>query len=151
MTFKEKNIAVTLINFSLILTFYVYRIWHMLTTDTFTPENMFNLFGWVVFFAVIVTVVAIILTHVVPGVLRNRRTGKKDPVMNDFEDERDKLIDLRGTRITYTLSSLGSGVAMLTFVNGQPPLVMFSMMIFFGVLAQIVGDVTRLLLYRRGF
>ena len=151
MTFKEKNIAVTLVNFCLILTFYVYGIWQMLTTDTFTPENMFNLFGWVVFFAVIVTVLAIILTHVVPGILRNRRTGKNEPVMDDFEDERDKLIDLRGTRITYTMSSLGSFVAMMTFVNGQPSLVMFALLIFFGVLAQIAGDVTRLMLYRRGF
>jgi hypothetical protein len=40
---------------------------------------------------------------------------------------------------------------MLTFVFGQPPLVMFSLLIFFGVLAQIVADIWRLSLYRRGF
>jgi hypothetical protein len=40
---------------------------------------------------------------------------------------------------------------MLTFVLGQPPLVMFTLLIFFGVVAQILGDISRLVLYRRGF
>jgi hypothetical protein len=40
---------------------------------------------------------------------------------------------------------------MLTFALGQPPLVMFTLLIFFGVLAQVVGDISRLILYRRGF
>jgi hypothetical protein len=40
---------------------------------------------------------------------------------------------------------------MLTFVLGQPPLVMFSLLIFFGLLAQIIGDTSRMILYRRGF
>jgi hypothetical protein len=40
---------------------------------------------------------------------------------------------------------------MLTFALGQPPLVMFTLLIFFGVVAQIIGDISRLYLYRRGF
>jgi hypothetical protein len=40
---------------------------------------------------------------------------------------------------------------MLTFALGQPPLVMFTLLIFFGVSAQIIGDILRLVLYRRGF
>jgi hypothetical protein len=40
---------------------------------------------------------------------------------------------------------------MLTFAFGQPPLVMFTLLIFFGVVAQIIGDISRLYLYRRGF
>lgn len=41
-------------------------------------------------------------------------------------------------------------MTMLTFVLGQPPLVMFALLIFFGVLAQVVGDIARLVLYQRG-
>jgi hypothetical protein len=39
---------------------------------------------------------------------------------------------------------------MLTFAFGQPSLVMFSLLIFFGLVAQIIGDISRLVLYRRG-
>ena len=74
-----------------------------------------------------------------------------DPKVEDFQDERDRLIDLRGTQVTYFVSSIGVLLSMLTFVFGQPPLVMFTLLIFFGVLAQIVGDISRLYLYRRGF
>jgi hypothetical protein len=53
--------------------------------------------------------------------------------------------------VAYTFSSIGVALSMLTFVFDQPPLVMFSLLIFFGVLSQIVADITRLYLYRRGF
>ncbi|MCB0100054.1 MAG: hypothetical protein KDE46_30185, partial [Caldilineaceae bacterium] len=99
---------------------------------------------------VVVTILATILTHIVSTIIEAIRTGEKAPEIEDFQDERDKLIDLRGTKVTYTVSSLGAFLAMLTFVFGQPPLVMFTLLIFFGVSAQIVGDITRLLLYRRG-
>jgi hypothetical protein len=40
---------------------------------------------------------------------------------------------------------------MLTMVLGQPPLVMFNLLIFSGLTAQIFADLSRLLIYRRGF
>jgi hypothetical protein len=154
MSFKEKNIVVTLFNFCLILIFYLININNMLVSNTFTPDNVFRLFGWVIFLSVVVTVIAIMATHLLP-IWWNHQQGNKrkpdEPLMDDFEDERDESIDLRGTRITYTITSLGSFVAMLTYVFGQPPLTMFTLLIFFGLLAQIVGDVTRLRLYQKGF
>lgn len=151
MSFKEKNIVVSLVNFILILLFYCSRIFQMNQNDNFQSEPVFQLFGIVVFLAVAVTVLAIILTHLVPIIIKYIKTGEKESGFDDLEDERDKMIDLRGTKITYTLSSLGSFIAMLAYVYGQPPLVMFTLFIFFGVLSQIIGDASRLLLYRRGF
>jgi hypothetical protein len=40
---------------------------------------------------------------------------------------------------------------MLTFVFGQPPLVMFSLLIFSSITAEIIGDISQIYLYRRGF
>jgi len=91
-----------------------------------------------------------ILTHTTSTILTVFRSGEKNPDIEDVEDERDELIDLRGTKVTYTIASLGSFLAMLTFVLGQPPLVMFTLLVFFGLLAQVIGDITRLLLYQRG-
>lgn len=151
MSFQEKNITVSLVNFSLILGFLLFRVLQMAVTETFTTTNVFRLWTIVIVLAVIVTIAATVLTHIVSAVIEAIRTGEKEPDIEDFADERDKLIDLRGTRVTYTVSSLGAFVAMLTFALGQPPLVMFTLLIFFGILAQVVGDISRLLLYRRGF
>ncbi len=151
MSFKQKNITVTLVNFSLILGFYLVRVFQLVQNENFDETSVFRLWGVVVMLAVFVTIAATILTHIVSTIIEAVKTGEKDPEIEDFEDERDQLIDLKGTKITHTFASLGAFLAMLTFVFGQPPLVMFALLIFFGVLAQIIGDTLRLLLYQRGF
>ncbi|MBK7897241.1 MAG: hypothetical protein WAS33_13285 [Candidatus Promineifilaceae bacterium] len=151
MSFQEKNITVTLVNFTLILAYFLIRVLQMAATETFTEPNVFRLWVIIIVAAVVVTIAATILTQIVSAIIEVIQTGDKEPEIEDIADERDKLIDLRGTSITYTVYSLGVLVAMLTFAFGQPPLIMFSLLIFFGVLAQIVGDISRLLLYRRGF
>ena len=150
MSFQEKNIAVTLTNFSLILAFYLFRIFQMLQSETFTPTNLFWLWGIIALLAVIGTIVATIFTHIVGGIVHKVKTNE-DPHFEDIQDERDQMIELKGTRVAYTVSSIGVALAMLTFVFGQPPLVMFALLIFFGVLANIIADIWRLNLYRKGF
>lgn len=151
MSFQEKNITVSLVNFSLILTFFLIRLFQMVQNETLTPDNVFRLWGIIIVLAVIVTILATILTHIVSAIIEAIKTGDDDVQIEDFADERDKLIDLRGTKVTYTIASLGTFAAMLTFVFDQPPLMMFILLIFSGVSAQIVGDGWRLYLYRRGF
>jgi len=150
MSFQEKNFAVTMVNFSLILLYYSIRLWVMIENETFNLENVTWLWITIIIWSVVVTILATILTHIVSAIIEAIKT-KKEPTVKGIADERDKIIDLKGTKITYTISSLGGFVAMLTFVLGQSGLVMFSLLIFFGLLAQVIGDITRLYLYRRGF
>jgi len=150
MSFQEKNIAVSLGNFTLILGFYLIRVFQMIQGGSFDSTNVFRLWGIVIALAVVVTIFATILTHIVSAIIHAIKTGEEKSNVEDIEDERDQLIDLRGTKVTYFISSIGGFLSMLTFVLGQPPLMMFTLLIFFGVVAQIIGDVLRLYLYRRG-
>jgi hypothetical protein len=150
MSYQEKNKSVTLVIFSLILGFYSLSILLMVRDGTFASENVFRLWGMVIGLAVIGTILATILTHIVSAVLEAIRT-KQEPDIREISDERDTIIDLRGTKITYTVSSLGGLFAMLAYVFGQPALVVFSLIVFFGLVAQVVGDISRLYLYKRGF
>jgi len=150
MSFQEKNIAVSLSTFTVILGFYLIRVFQLVQSESFNSTNLFRLWGIIAILAVIGTILATIFTHIAGGIVHKVRTNE-DPHIEDIQDERDKIIDLKGTRVAYTLSSIGVALSMLTFVFGQPPLVMFSLLIFFGVLAQVVADIWRLTLYRRGF
>jgi hypothetical protein len=150
MSFQQKNITVSLANFTLILGFYLIRVLQMVQGGSFNSANVFRLWGIIIALAVVVTIFATILTHIVSAIIHAIRTGEEKSNVEDIEDERDKLIDLRGTKLTYLVASIGSFLSMLTFVLGQPPLVMFTLLIFFGVVAQILGDVLRLYLYQRG-
>lgn len=150
MSFQEKNIAVSLSTFTVILGFYLIRVFQMVQSESFNSTNVFRLWGIIAILAVIGTILATIFTHIAGGIIHKVRTNE-DPQIEDIQDERDQIIDLKGTRVAYTFSSIGVALSMLTFVFGQPPLVMFGLLIFFGVLAQIIADIWRLTLYRRGF
>lgn len=151
MSYQEKNITVSLVNFTLILGFYLIRVFQMVQGGSFNSTNVFRLWGIIIALAVVVTIFATILTHIVSAIIHAIKTGEEKPDIEDIEDERDQLIDLRGTKITYIASSIGVFLSMLTFALGQPPLVMFTLLVFFGLLAQVIGDISRLYLYRRGF
>jgi hypothetical protein len=151
MSFKEKNITVSLFSFILILIIYLIGIWRMVASGGLESTSLFRLWGLTIVLAIVFTIIATILTHIITAIIEVIRTGEEDPEIDDLEDERDQLIDLKGTRITYAFSSIGVFLAMLTFVLGHDPLVMFSLLILAGLVAQIVGDSWRLNLYRRGF
>jgi len=153
MSFQEKNIAVTLVNFTLILSFYLIRIFQMFLDKNFNATSLFRLWGIIIIFAIVATILATILTHIVSAIIQAIKTGGEEPDIAEdmMADERDELIDLKGTKISYSVSSAGGFLSMLMFALGQPPLMMFGLLIFFGLVAQIVGDILRLRLYRRGF
>ena len=157
MSFQEKNIAVSLGSFILILGIYLIRLFQIFQDGGLNSTSVFRLWGIVIVLAIIFTVIATILTHIVSAIIQAVvqaiKTGEKEPdvEIDNLQDERDKLIDLRGTKVTYTVSSVGVALAMLTYVLVQTPLVMFTLLIFFGLVAQIAGDISRLMLYRRGF
>ena len=151
MSFQEKNFTASLVTFSLILGYYLIRLFIIILGGNFNSTSVVRLWGFVIGFAVIGTILVTIFTHILSAITQAIQTGEKEPKIEDIQDERDQLIDLRGTKVTYFVSSLGVFLSMLTFAFDQPPLVMFSLLIFFGVFAQIVGDISRLVLYRRGF
>jgi hypothetical protein len=151
MTYKEKNVVASLICFSLILVVVFTSLIGMVRTDTLTSDNVFGLWVTVIVLAVVAIILLTIATHIVGAIIEAIRTRSDDPKIDDTEDERDRLIDLRGTRATYFVTSTGGFLAMLTYVVGFSPLVMFSLLILFGVLGQVLGDIYRLILYRRGF
>lgn len=148
-SFQEKNITVSLVIFSLILVFFLIRIFFLMQTDNFVPEKVFLLWGIIAILAVVVTIFATILTHIISLIIEGIRT-KKEPKVEDIQDERDQLIDLRGTKLTHQINSSAILLSMLTFVISRQPLVMFTMLIASGIVAQIIGDAYRLHLYQRG-
>jgi hypothetical protein len=105
----------------------------------------------VIVLGIVVTIISIILSHIAFAIVQSIQTGGEEPKIDDIEDERDKLIDLRGTRVAYIASSIGVFLAMLSFVFRQEALLMFTLLILSRLVAQILGHISRPYLYRRGF
>ena len=150
MSFQEKNSAVSLANFTLILGIYLISLFLMSRSGNLNSENIFRLWGVVAVLATIGTVTSIILAHIASKVVHRMKTSQQLEI-SDLQDERDQLIDLKAANLGYRISSIGVALSMLTFVFGQPPLALFASLIFFGLLAQIISDAFRLYLYRRDY
>lgn len=150
MSYQEKNITVSLMTFLLILGFYLVNLFQMFQGGGLVATRLFNLWAIVIVAGILVNIFASILTNIVLSIVHAIRTGTKESE-RFIEDERDQLIELKGTKSSYIVYSIGVLLSMLTFVFGQPPLVMFSMIVCSGLVAEIIGDLSQIYLYRRGF
>lgn len=150
MSYQEKNITVSFVSQLLILGYYLFNLLQMQQEGGLVADRVFRLWAVVLVGAILVNILGSILTNITLSIVHAIRTGAKEDE-RFIEDERDKLISLKGTRVSYIAFSIGVFLAMLTFAFGQPPLLMFSLLIFSGLSAEIIGDLAQIYLYRRGF
>ena len=121
----------------------------MLQQGNLNSEEVFRLAGIVIIASIALNIIGNILTMIVINIIHAIQTQSEKEVRM-IEDERDKLIGLKGTQVSYIAFSLGVLIAMLTFVFEQPALLMFSLIIFFSLLAEIIGDLSQFYFDNKG-
>ncbi len=149
MSYRETNIIVSCVSYLLILGYYLVNWLRMYQEEGLNSSKIFLLWAIVIIAGIILNIVGNILTSIVLSIVHAIKTQSNEEARL-IEDERDKLIELKGVKGSYITFSVGVFLAMLTFVFDQPPLVMFSLIIFFSLTAEILGDLLQLYLYRRG-
>jgi hypothetical protein len=150
MSYEEKNITVSLVSHLLIVGYYLVNVFQMFRVGELVSSKLFGLWTIVILATIIVNIIASILTNIVLTIVEAIKAQKyEEPRF--IADERDKLIGLKGIRASYITFSVGVLVSVLVFAFGQPPLLMIALIIFFAIAAEIVGDISQIYLYRRGF
>ncbi len=148
MTYKEKQITITLVANLLLLGFYFLSLSQIAQDDQLTLHNAVSLWATVIVLGIIVNIVAGILGQIIMSIIEAVRTHEEPSYV---EDERDEMISLKGKRNSYHVFGIGVFLSMLSLAIGQPALVMFNLLIFTAFMAEIVGDLSQLFFYRRGF
>jgi hypothetical protein len=149
MSNRKISISVSLVSTLLILGYYLVNLIPMFQQGDLNSEEVFRLAGIVIIASIALNIVGNILTIIVINIVHAIQT-QSDKEVRMLEDERDKLIGLKGTQVSYIAFSLGVLASMLAFVIGQPALVMFSLIIFFSLLAEIIGDLSQFYFESRG-
>jgi hypothetical protein len=149
MSIRKTSITVSLVSTLLILGYYLLNLIPMFQQGDLNSEEVFRVAGIVIIASIVLNIAGNILTNIVINIFHAIQTQSAKEVRM-IEDERDKLIGLKGAQVSYVAFSLGVLIAMLTFVFGQPPLMMFSLIIFFSLLAEIFGDLAQLNFYSKG-
>lgn len=150
MSYQEKNITVSLVTTLMIMGYFGINVLPMYQAGALVPAKIFTLWAIVIVVSILVNIIGSILTNILLSIVHAIRTRSEEEE-RFIEDERDRLIGLKGVKVSYITFSIGVLLSMLTFVFGQPALVMFSLIIFFSLAAEIIGDISQIYLYRRGF
>ena len=148
MYYQEKRTIVSSVSSALILGFYSLYVYQRYVIGNPDIINDFKFWGTAILILIPVTILAQIIIHIVFVIINKIATDEDVPA---FNDERDKLIELKGTRISHWIFILGFFLAMGTQVMEMPPYVMFLTLIVSGFLAAVISDITKFILYRRGF
>jgi hypothetical protein len=149
MSNRKNEITVSLVSTLAVLAYYLVNIFQMLQGGGLNSAEVFRLWVVVIIATIILNVAGNIITNIVLNIVHAIKT-QTDKEVRMLEDERDKLIGLKGDRVSYIAFSIGVFLSMLTFALGQPPLVMFGLIVFSSLMAEILGDLSQFFYYRRG-
>lgn len=139
MSFQEKSIWISLVSTILIFGYYFTQAISVFKNPDVHKTNLIGLFVGVIFLVVIIQIISQSILALV-----NRKEAEKG------EDERDHLIKLKATRMSYFILVFGVWVTGISMLILPSPLVMANIIMFFFILSEIAGFTSQLLHYRRG-
>jgi hypothetical protein len=146
MSFHEKRSLASIISFVLVFGAYFIALHVMRQNGLLEGEGLNRTLG----VSILILIVAAIVTNIVLVTLSVTVSFSKDDDDRDFTtDERDKLIELRGCRVSKIATGIGFVLSIVAMSLGLPPNhVVICIVASFGI-AAIAGNLTKLMIHRR--
>jgi hypothetical protein len=147
MSYHEKQNIVSIFSSLLIFGLYSLYVVQVRLAGNSSLLNDFSFWGSVILILIPVSIVAKIIITILFNISYRITTNEDAPA---FSDERDKLIDLKATRNSLYVFTVGFLLAMVTQVLHMQPYVMFVTLVACGLLSEIVADSSMIYFYRKG-
>ena len=148
MSLKEARIAVTLVTTLATCAVYFFIVLGMQADGRFDGEDATRLIAQAILILIGAQILATIIAQIVATIGHAIATRGEEP---DITDERDKLIELRALRVSFIITGVGIVGALVAMATGSTVFATFQIIIASMTVGDLVGNVTRLRLYRRGF
>lgn len=141
LSYKEKSLWVSLLTVLYVFGHYFTHAYQVLKSPQVEDSATIRMFIW----AIAILVIIHAICHGILASMFKKESEQKD-------DERDKLIELKATRVSYFILVFGVWVAGLNSILLDSISLIFTLhiLLFFLVLAEIVGFALQLVYYRRG-
>ncbi|MFV1982429.1 MAG: hypothetical protein ACC657_02725 [Thiohalomonadales bacterium] len=144
MSYQEKNILVSLISTILVFGYYLMELISLGQQDTLNSTAVVDLMVTIIIAMILVNIV----THVVFNIINKMTTEEQEP---GFADELDKLIELKATRNSHYAFMIGFMLTILaSLVIEISLLVLFILVFLYLISSCIIGEISKLYLYRKG-
>ncbi len=147
MSYHEKRSILNLLTAIVVSVSFALYMWPSYPSGGAYAPELFQFWGRFFIGLVLVRIVVQILIHILFAIVNAIAAREEVPAI---EDERDKLIELKGNLRSMYIFMLGFILAMLALAFNQPPLVMFLTLFGAGFVAEIVGELSTFYFYRRG-
>ena len=147
MSFEERNTWLGLVVGLGVLWWFGSIVWENWEAGVYDGADGLTVWArdviWVIPVGVGVMIVAVILMHILYGIL----TGGK---IDGLTDERDRWIGLWGLRVTLGITSVVFIAALAGLAWGWTPLATFNLILFGFWASSFLGDLVKVLIYRMG-
>jgi hypothetical protein len=149
LSYHEKSLIVSLITSIVIYVIFAVQVYQRYQAGSFDTSETLVFWGRAILILAAVIIVLQILAQI--GLAIGNAIVTQEEADPSFEDERDKLIELKGRRISANIFAGGFILAMAALAIGRPPTVMFVTMMLFMIVGDIIEYFYKFYLYRRGF
>lgn len=147
MSYQEKQTLSYLISSLIVIGVYAFFVFHQYQEGSFESTTISSRWGTIILILIGAQIILSIISSILVSIIHTVITKENSSV----SDERDLMINLKANQISYSVFGIGFMAAMITLAIGLPPLVMFNLIVFSIFGAGIIGYITQLYLYRRGF
>lgn len=147
MTYQEKQNIVNIFSGLLITAIYALIVFQKHQQGIFDLTTDFNKWGVIFLVYIAISVAARIAIQIIFHIINAIATRKEDI---PEEDERDKLVKLKGIRNSYYAFTSGFVLSVMGLAVGMPVHWVFIAFVCFGVIAEIIDNGSQIYYYRKG-
>ncbi|WP_421779957.1 hypothetical protein [Kiloniella litopenaei] len=148
MSQQERRVGVSLLTTMIMFGVFGFYMFGLYQDGAMDGPDGFRLIGKSFFVLVGGGIVVSIVVHILFTIIHSIITKDYEPMMND---ERDKLFDLKSMQIILLVFSFGFMVSMgILALDILAPSLVFLLIIFSMFIANVIGDLVKLFLYRGG-
>lgn len=147
MSYQQKENYISLITSVLVSVPYFIYVFFQYQSQNVGPAEELNFWASAILLLIPLRIVSEIVLHIISAIITAITTGKEE---SSIKDERDKLIDLKGTRNTYYVFAAGIFLSMLVLFTTKSISGMFVVMFLSGFFSEIIGFVSQIYYYHKG-
>ncbi|MEP0986035.1 DUF2178 domain-containing protein [Ekhidna sp.] len=147
MDYHERKSIINMLSMIIVLGIYYWTVFERFNSQVMTTDEQLQFWSKAILIAIPLSIITKIVVMIVFAISNYLITREKMP---SFEDERDKLIELKATRNSYIIFGIGFFISLTVLAFGYPPKYMFISIILGGIASEIFDNLSKVYYHSKG-
>lgn len=148
MSYQEKKALLNLLTYFTVIGSYGWYVYTHYWNPTMNTDELLLFWSKFLLISIPVQIVLHILIHILMGIFRGVANGGK--IVEDKEDEFDKIIDLKSNRNSSVIFAISLIISMSFLALGHGVSTFFIVLIIGGMAGELGDALSRVYYYRMG-